>query len=69
MRDVIKKETVRRETNRNPYLNESLIFQWTVEIFDALAYLHSLHVIHRNIKPEFVTFLLRFYKIGLQHWN
>ena len=53
LRDIIRKESKCRELLQDTYLNEALIFQWTVEIFDALSHLHSHRIIHRNIKPEF----------------
>ena len=41
----------RNKTKPN-FLNETIIFNWTYDLLDALTYIHSKNVTHRDLKPS-----------------
>jgi serine/threonine protein kinase len=41
------------------YLNDTIVFKWTYQLFDGLSYMHSNNIIHRDLKPRYLyPFLL-----------
>ena len=49
----------RIRNEKEPYLDERLVYKWTFELLSALNYLHNVkegekqnRVLHRDIKPE-----------------
>lgn len=43
MMDILQNKTV---------LSPSLVKKWMTQLFDGLAYCHSKHIVHRNLKPK-----------------
>jgi serine/threonine protein kinase len=41
---------IRNEPESN-FLNANLRYEWSIELFDALAFMHSKGVYHRDLKP------------------
>jgi len=41
-----------KQAESNKYFPEKIIINWLVQICSALKYLHSKHIIHRDIKPQ-----------------
>lgn len=41
-----------KQAKSNKYFPEKIIINWLVQICSALKYLHSKHIIHRDIKPQ-----------------
>ena len=41
---------IRNEPESN-FLNANLRYEWSIELFDALAFMHSKDVSHRDLKP------------------
>ena len=42
--------------DRENFLNDKIRFEWTYQLFDALSYMHSMKIIHRDIKPRWLSF-------------
>ena len=40
------------------FLNANIRLEWSIELFDALAFMHEKNVVHRDLKPKNV-FLIR----------
>ena len=41
-----------KQAKSNQYFPEKIIINWLVQICSALKYIHSKHIIHRDIKPQ-----------------
>ncbi len=41
---------VKKEPKSN-FLNANLRYEWSIELFDALSFMHSKGVSHRDLKP------------------
>lgn len=39
------------------------------QVLEAVAYLHSLHIVHRNLKVIYTSILWSPHRITLQHFN
>ena len=44
----LKKIRIKPESN---FLNANLRYEWSIELFDALSFMHSKGVYHRDLKP------------------
>eukprot|EP01039_Chlorochromonas_danica_P004944 gene4944-5427_t len=40
-------------------LSPSLVKKWMIQLFDGLAYCHSKHIVHRNLKPKHIVLMGR----------
>ncbi len=45
-----KLKKIKKEPETN-YLNANLRYEWSIELFDALEFMHSKDVTHRDLKP------------------
>jgi hypothetical protein len=48
---------MREKRNLRENFDDKLIFKWIKELIYGLNYLHKNHVIHRDIKPEYIYFI------------
>ena len=49
--DLCKLITSFKSSQTVNFLNNKIRLEWTLELFDALSYIHSLHIIHRDLNP------------------
>jgi len=41
-----------RNGTRENFLNANLRLEWSIELFDALAFIHSKQIVHRDLTPS-----------------
>ena len=50
--------------NRRSYLPESRVVKWMYELFQAIDFMHSRNIFHRDVKPENLLLIEDVLKVG-----
>ena len=50
---ISEKSSFKNGSSAKEYLcNNKVKLEWSIELFEGLAYMHSIHIVHRDINPK-----------------
>ena len=50
---ISEKSSFKNGSSAKEYLcNNKVKLEWSIELFEGLAYIHSMNIVHRDINPK-----------------